>query len=104
MDIAAAYQRAGALRSAKLVGGKAHEIGAEFADPASDAARALHRVHVQHAVGRMHDRRDVRNRLDHAGFVIGEHHRNKRTLGPSNGTSKSMKIDYARSEERRVGK
>ena len=36
-----------------------------------------------------------RDRLDDAGLVVGEHHRNKRTLGPSKARSKSMKIDNA---------
>ena len=83
MDIAAANERAGALRSAELVGGKAHEVGAEVADPAIDAAGALHRVDVQHAVGGVDDVGNFADRLDHAGFVIGEHHRNKRTLAPA---------------------
>src|SRR6185437_8999031 len=93
MNIAAANERAHALRPAELMRGKTHEIGAEFVHPASNTARTLHRVNVQHAICGMHDVRDLRNRLDNAGFVIGEHDRYKWPLGPSNGRSKSMKID-----------
>ena len=36
---------------------------------------------------------DLRDRLDHAGFVVGEHDRNKRVLGSSKRASESMTIE-----------
>ena len=96
MDIAAADQRAGALRAAELVRGKAHQIGAQLADIAIDPARRP--APRRHAARRWRHARSSaisRDRLDHAGLVVGEHHRDQRTLGPSNGASKSMKIDHA---------
>ena len=49
---------------------------------------------MQHAARGVDDLGNLRDRLDHAGLVIGEHHRNKRMLGPSKRASKSMKIDH----------
>src|ERR1700694_4940296 len=93
MDIATANERARALRATELVRRDAEKISANLVDRTSDAARALHGVHMQHTIGRVHDGGDVRDWLDHAGFVVGEHDRNKRTFGPSKGASKSIKID-----------
>ena len=49
MDVAAADQRAHALRAAELMGGDGHEIGAQGLDAAIDAARApAPRPHAAH--------------------------------------------------------
>ena len=74
----AADQRTDALRAADLVRRQRHQIGAERLEITGDAARPLHRVDMQEAAGRMHDRRRLRDRLDHAGLVVGEHQRDQR--------------------------
>ena len=81
MNIAAANERARALRTAKLVRRDAHEVRAERVDIAIDAAGALHGVHVQYTDRRVHDLGDLSDRLYDAGFVVGEHHRHQRPRG-----------------------
>ena len=66
------------LRAADLVRRQRHQIGAERLEIAGDAARALDRVDMQEPAGRMHQRGCLRDRLDHAGLVVGEHQRNQR--------------------------
>ena len=83
--VACAHQRADALRAADLVGRERQQIGAQHGDIAIDAARRLHGIDMEQTARRMHDRRGLRDRLNDAGFVIGEHQRNQRPRRFGNG-------------------
>jgi len=60
------------------VGGEGHHIHAKRLEINGDLARRLNGVHMQNAAFFMNDRGNIGNRLDHPGFVIGEHDRNQR--------------------------
>ena len=95
VNVAAAHERARALRSAKLVRRDAQEIGAKLRDRTINSPGRLHRIDMQHAIGRMHDRRDLGYRLNDASFVIGLHDRHQRALGPQQASFKLDKIHNA---------
>ena len=44
---------------------------------------------------RVHDLRNLRDRLNHAGFVVGEHHRHQRPFGLREGALECHEIDDA---------
>ena len=94
MHVVAPDQRAGALRAADLVRRRCVRRSAPSA-LISQAMRpgALHRVDMQQAARRMHDVGNLRDRLDNAGLVVGEHHRNQRPLGSRNARRERMQID-----------
>ena len=77
--VAASNERADALRPADFMGRQRQQIRAERSDVAIDASRRLHRIDMEQAAGRMHDRGRFGDRLNDAGLVIGEHQRNQRT-------------------------
>src|SRR4051812_42386097 len=92
MDVTPADERADALRAAKLVRRDAEEVRAKGGHVAIDASGALHGVDMKDAAGFVDDFGDLGDRLDDAGLVIGEHHRDERVLGPRKCASKSIKI------------
>ena len=76
--LAPAHQRADAFGAADLVRRERQQVGAERADIAGNAARRLHRIDMQEAAGRVHDRGGLGDRLHHAGLVVGQHDRDQR--------------------------
>ena len=57
----------------------------------------LHRIDMQEAAGRVDERCRIRDRLDHAGLVVGEHQRNQRHAGrPAEQALQRREIDDAR--------
>ena len=95
--VARAHQRAGALHAADLVRRKRQQIGAERADIARDASRRLHGVDMEKAARRVHDGGRFRDRLDHAGLVVGEHERDERPRRSARTAPRSAgKIERAR--------
>ena len=78
MSSRAPDERADALRPADLVGRERQQIGAERIDIAGDAPGRLHRIDMQQPAGGVHDRGGLRDRLHHAGLVVGEHDRDQR--------------------------
>ena len=59
------------------MGGQADEIGADCNNIDRDLAGGLHRVAMEQGAMAMRDIGDIGNRLDRAGFVVREHHRNQ---------------------------
>ena len=76
--LAAGDQRAGALRSAQLVGGEDQEVGTDFLQIERNAPGRLYRVDQQQATMPVYDGRRLADRLDDAGFVVDRHHRHQR--------------------------
>ena len=68
-------QRAGALRPAQLVARQGHVIAQRSVE--IDLARRRHRIDQQQGAGLANKARDFGNRLDHAGLVVGRHHRDQ---------------------------
>jgi len=78
--LVAADERTRPLHAADLVRAQGHQIGAERLDVERDAPRGLHGIDMQYPAVAMNDVGRLTNRLDHAGFVVCRHQRNKRTL------------------------
>ncbi len=78
IDPAGYDQRADPRRAADLVRRQGQQIGADRGDVERHLAGGLHRVAVKEGALRMRQRRDLRDRLDDAGLVVGEHNRNQR--------------------------
>ena len=68
-------ERADPLGAGELVGGDAHHVDAEPGEGDRDAARRLHRVAMDQRAARACPFRDLGDRLDHAGLVVGQHDR-----------------------------
>src|SRR5262249_53705349 len=73
-------QRTNALRGPDLVSRNRHKIRFQYIDIEWDFSVTLDRIHVQERACRMSQARDLRNRLNNAGLVVGMHHRNQRTV------------------------
>ena len=72
-------KRARAFRTADLVRRDRQQVRAERADVARNFSGRLHRIDVQQSTRRTDNGSGFRDRLDHAGFVIGMHQRNQKT-------------------------
>ena len=68
-------QRARALRAVELVGRQREEINAERADVDGNLPDRLHGVGVEQGAVLVRERREVRDRLNRADFVVGVHDR-----------------------------
>ena len=64
-------ERAGAFRTAELMGGEDEEIRAERRDGDARPSRQLNAVADDEAARGMDQRRRLGDRLDHAGLVVG---------------------------------
>ncbi len=67
-----------------------HKMAAESAHIEWNLARALHRVDMEEDAGFRGDFSDFFNRLQHAGFVIRQHHADQPRVGPD-GAAESLR-------------
>ena len=96
-------ERAHALGGADLVPGQGEKISSERVDITGNSTGGLDRVDVQHAARGMDYARGLRNRLNNAGLVVGEHERNERSaLERSHAPLKRRKVDLAASGHRQA--
>ena len=98
-----ANKRADALRTADLMRRNSHQIGPKRADVAGDAPRRLHRIDMQQAAGRVHQSRRFGDGLDHASFVVREHHRNQRPADAGQRCRQCCKIQSPVGSNRKLG-
>jgi hypothetical protein len=68
-------QRAGALRAVDLVRRQRHRIDIQVGEAHGNLPERLDRVGVHHGLCRARLLAEPRDRLDHAGLVVREHHR-----------------------------
>ena len=78
MQAGPADQRADALRTADLVRRQRQKIGAQVIEIERDSPRRLDRIHMQKTTRLVDDLSDLADRLNNAGFVIGQHDGNQR--------------------------
>jgi hypothetical protein len=71
--LAPAHDGADTLWSSDLVCRNGQKIGPQGSNIARNSARALDRINVEEAGGRVHDGCRLRHRLHHAGLIIGQH-------------------------------
>ena len=71
-------KRADAGRAADLVGGNGHHIDAEQTKIDRDFAEGLHRIGVHQRAMGLGKRHDFTQRLNDAGFIVGEHDADQR--------------------------
>ena len=79
--VAAENQGTDAERAAELVGGDAHRGDPQAAEIDGQLPGHLHRVGVQRHPAIVADCRQLGNRLEHAGFVVAQHHARQSRLG-----------------------
>ena len=82
-----------ALRAADLVRREGEQISAEDTDLAGNAAGRLHGIDMQQAARRMDDRGRLRDRLHHAGLVVGKHERDERPYRAGDGSRERGQVD-----------
>src|SRR5207245_8150009 len=96
-------ERANALGGAELVPGQGQKISPEGVDIAGNSTRDLDRVDMQRAARRVDYARGLRNRLNNAGLVVGEHERNEGSvLERSHAPFERRKVDLPASSHRQA--
>ncbi len=75
-------QRANPFRPIKLMCGNTHYVDVERLDVHRDLANCLHAIRMEDHALFMAQLTNLRNRLDHANLIVGEHDRHQdRLLG-----------------------
>ena len=69
------------------------KIGSQSIDIDGNLARGLHGVDVQQAAMGMNPRSHLRNRLNNAGLVVGQHHGDQRARPPRQGRLERIEVD-----------
>ena len=63
----------------KFMSGQRKQIDAERTDVDRNAAKRLHRIAEQISTMVLHDMRGLSDRMNHAGFIVGQHQCHERS-------------------------
>ena len=94
LDVVTRDQHANTQRAVELVGRRAQRTGAERLKVNGDFSYGLHGIDVQRHAQRAAAAADLGDRLQHAGFVIGEHDADESHAGAEQAV-KFVEIDDA---------
>ena len=92
-------QGADALGTADLVRRKRHQIGTQGIDIERYLSKGLDRVDMQQAARLMYDLSGLTYRLNGAGFVVGEHHRDQRGRAARQQRPQAIEVEQARTAD-----